>query len=620
MAMLVVPPYLISKKDKINNPPVAVPDQAILAGGSGGVNIQPLRNDMEWDEVDLESGVALTLVIVDAPMYGSALVIDGFKIRYSARMRDLESTITDTMKYRTCDSRGGCVTSLITVVLTPENVRFGTWNFVEVLTPNLSYFDDWSLETKLNAQSLLLLGTLNNSALSVEFNSDEEAEDATTVTTNTNSGTVKLNIDDSSFEGSVQLLVNICGDSDESECTKSTIDVVRPTTICARTDDECEKKKGENRDKDGIINDKTCQCVYSCGNDVIDEGEECDGGPCCTRLCKHIVQGETCRGLENLDLCAQSVCGAVGANECVVKITDCEPKDGCTEGRCFSATGECIFTPLCNDNNLCTDDSCSLDKNGNGQCKFKENEKCENCIKQRSCKDCSNEGCSWLQCNADGNLGAGNLTVAGKTISLFRNTLVTETFLDVSAVIADGSFDNISDVILNVNSSSINTILGEGNVNYTIVNNSTNPNSTIASIVITEEVLNACFASSVENEVNTSGILNECNVKTNCDSGGGDNADNQLDSRLGSIAGAAAAAGAGGGGFFCALGGAAALLFYRRKKPPVMDVMEDNDDDWTAMQANPMHDAVQANEGVEENEMYSAGLNDAEMDAVFDYE
>eukprot|EP01104_Vermistella_antarctica_P021629 TRINITY_DN992_c0_g2_i3.p1 TRINITY_DN992_c0_g2~~TRINITY_DN992_c0_g2_i3.p1 ORF type:complete len:403 (+),score=48.38 TRINITY_DN992_c0_g2_i3:1141-2349(+) len=360
----------------------------------------------------------------------------------------------------------------------------------------------------------------------------------TRVTLDGNNGIITLSTTDEAWTGVLQEPIHLCPQDGGGidDCVPTSVSLVRPGTECAREDIECQPDSGKNRGKQGIINPGTCECIFSCGNAIAEAGEECDGGPCCTRLCKHIAQGQSCNGAADIDLCARSVCGAIGLNSCILNITNCDVADPCMLGQCFGPTGECITSPRCLDTDVCTDDVCVVDKKTGAfkECSFRENEACENCVKQRSCNDCNAEGCSWLRCDGDADVGAGNLTVNGKTISLFRNTLVTETFFDISELLANQTIANVS--ALNASFIDNNFFIDDtnGTVKYEIVNNSSNPNSTIAKLVSTEEVLNACFSKKVEAAVNVSGLLEECDVKNGCDNGGGGAAqkDNQLDSRL----------------------------------------------------------------------------------------
>jgi hypothetical protein len=75
--------------------------------------------------------------------------------------------------------------------------------------------------------------------------------------------------------------------------------------------------------------------LESCGNGIVDPGEDCDagedGGPCCTATCDFRAAG-----------------------------TPCDDNTVCNGHETCSAFGQCVpGTPLnCNDNNLCTDDGC----------------------------------------------------------------------------------------------------------------------------------------------------------------------------------------------------------------------------------------------------------------------
>jgi hypothetical protein len=99
----------------------------------------------------------------------------------------------------------------------------------------------------------------------------------------------------------------------------------------------------------------------TCGNGVVDPGEDCDGGSCCTAQCHFAATGSTCddaNACTTGETCTTGVCGGGTA---VV----CNDSNACTADSCSPATG-CVFDPApqngaaCDDGNACTlADTCS---------------------------------------------------------------------------------------------------------------------------------------------------------------------------------------------------------------------------------------------------------------------
>jgi hypothetical protein len=156
-----------------------------------------------------------------------------------------------------------------------------------------------------------------------------------------------------------------------------------------------------------------------CGNHVVQAGEECDGGPCCSASCTALANGTSCSdgdACTRSDACAAGVCtgsdrvtcsasdqchqagvcnSATGACSDPVKPNgaSCDDGDGCSISDAC-ASGVCRGAPKsCNDGNVCTDDSCSA-----GTCVHQSN--------SASCEDgnlcTTNDVCSGGSCTGGG--------------------------------------------------------------------------------------------------------------------------------------------------------------------------------------------------------------------------
>ncbi|GAM23795.1 hypothetical protein SAMD00019534_069700, partial [Acytostelium subglobosum LB1] len=124
----------------------------------------------------------------------------------------------------------------------------------------------------------------------------------------------------------------------------------------------------------------TCKTKVGCvvsNSTCIYEYKNCDDGNLCTQdMCDDKVG---CQHIQKVctdnDPCTNDMCN-VTTGQCVFQPipeckpcsdTACVPPNKCTKVECDPLNpGKCITTPLCNDNNACTDDQC----NSEGKCTF----------------------------------------------------------------------------------------------------------------------------------------------------------------------------------------------------------------------------------------------------------
>ncbi len=109
-----------------------------------------------------------------------------------------------------------------------------------------------------------------------------------------------------------------------------------------------------------------------CGNEVLDDGEECDDGnaypdDCCSPICTFDAAGSVCPTDD--DVCTDDACDGAGACQHIDNTAPCAEPHGCGSGNC--ASGACVITaPIaagtsCDlDASVCTPDSCD----GAGSC------------------------------------------------------------------------------------------------------------------------------------------------------------------------------------------------------------------------------------------------------------
>jgi cysteine-rich repeat protein len=143
----------------------------------------------------------------------------------------------------------------------------------------------------------------------------------------------------------------------------------------------------------------TSICVLACGDNIVDPGEECDGGSCCTASCTFVTGGTTCRSANGLcdvpETCtgSSSSCPADGYASstitCRPQSGDCDVAEACTGSspNCPADAKQSDGTS-CDDENLCNiGEACQAGACTGG-----------------SAKDCSGEGdqCNDASCDPAG--------------------------------------------------------------------------------------------------------------------------------------------------------------------------------------------------------------------------
>jgi len=133
---------------------------------------------------------------------------------------------------------------------------------------------------------------------------------------------------------------------------------------CAGTPVDCDD---DNPCTDDACNPASGECVYTDNNDNCDDGDLCTEGDQCS--------GGDCAGMpidcDDNNVCTDDSCNPANG-ECVYTDNSdyCDDDDLCTEGDQCSG-GDCAGTPVdCDDNNVCTDDSCNP---ASGECVYTNN-------------------------------------------------------------------------------------------------------------------------------------------------------------------------------------------------------------------------------------------------------
>ncbi len=131
------------------------------------------------------------------------------------------------------------------------------------------------------------------------------------------------------------------------------------------------------QDTPGVANN----CAV-CGNGIVEAGEDCDGGDCCTQTCQFAAAGTTCRAASDLCDAGEACTGAsadcpldglaVAGFECRASAGDCDPAEFCdgmnpacppdafepNSLECRPAAGHCDVAEFCTGNDpVCPTDA-----------------------------------------------------------------------------------------------------------------------------------------------------------------------------------------------------------------------------------------------------------------------
>jgi hypothetical protein len=149
--------------------------------------------------------------------------------------------------------------------------------------------------------------------------------------------------------------------------------------------------------------DDSCQpdsgCQFVPNLEVCDDGNACTGTDLCTN---GTCLGGTPLECDDLNLCTTDSCDPVQGCVHVFNSVPCEDGDACTAGdTCAGGVCSSGKAVVCNDNNLCTDDSCTMA----GDCQFLPNqESCDDgnfCTLVDGCAEGACVGTQGPDCNDD---------------------------------------------------------------------------------------------------------------------------------------------------------------------------------------------------------------------------
>jgi len=171
----------------------------------------------------------------------------------------------------------------------------------------------------------------------------------------------------------------------------------------ACTEDDCNEETGNCRSRDLTCDDSdpctddSCDpatgCVFT--PKACDDGDACTTDSCENGQCKHDPK------CVPSDLCHTISCNA-DTGECSEEApVDC-PHDPsippCNDNLCDPADGQCKVAPQdCNDDDVCTDDSCDPSLGDHGDCVYTLNSNCTSCTKDSECDDtnpCTTDSCN----------------------------------------------------------------------------------------------------------------------------------------------------------------------------------------------------------------------------------
>jgi fibro-slime domain-containing protein len=273
--------------------------------------------------------------------------------------------------------------------------------------------------------------------------------------------------------------------NDNNACTTDSCDIVlgcqnipincNDTNPC--TDDSCSMTAG------CVHVQKTCDDSNVCTADSCDPSNQPDGcvntpisscnpttGPCSISVCNttDVCNPRSCDVNGNCvtkavvcndnNLCTDDSCSNTGPTaQCVFAPVNCSQANPCNPQSCDQSSGTCVGNPVvCNDGNFCTNDSCVV-SGGKASCSFTP----------ISCSGYNTKDlCTPAVCNAS--IGC----VPGTSICNDHNPCTTDTcvgYMNCSYTLADACTDNdpCTNDICNSNSDSLATACSHTNVTCT---------------------------------------------------------------------------------------------------------------------------------------------------------